>query len=224
MRESTASPRPAIEVGSAFAHDTGAVADRIAFARLRRGDGIAVRFRDLGGVANAVVALVRGDVQLAAMPYSTAIRATEEGPHVRVVLGRTIAPDDLLVARPGMASVEELRGRRVTFDDRGLDGETLVRDALDRAGVPSPQVKLTALADPSARVAELASGRTDAAVVDQLGYEQLLGRGLAVNVLARLRDVRPRSTETVWVVSQSYEKTHRVLFGRVVRGLLDGYA
>jgi ABC-type nitrate/sulfonate/bicarbonate transport system substrate-binding protein len=223
-RESTVSPRPAIAVGSAFANDAGAVADRIVFARLRRGEGISVRVRDLGGVANAVVALVRGDVQLAAMPYSTAIRATEEGAHIRVVLGRTMASDDMLVARPGIESVEELRGRRVTFDERGLDGETLVRDALDRAGVPNPDVKLSALADPSSRVAALAAGRTDAAVLDELGYEQLLGRGLAVNVLARLSDVRPRSTETVWVVSQSYEKTHRALLGRVVRGLLDGYA
>src|SRR5919202_1804572 len=173
MRESTASPRPAIEVGSAFAHDTGAVADRIAFARLRRGDGIAVRVRDLGGVANAVVALVRGDVQLAAMPYSTAIRATEEGAHVRIVLGRTMASDDMLVARPGIVAVEELRGRRVTFDERGLAGDTLVRDALARARVPSRDVKLSALAELPARVAALAAGRTDAAVLYQVGYEQL---------------------------------------------------
>jgi ABC-type nitrate/sulfonate/bicarbonate transport system substrate-binding protein len=223
-RGSTASTRPTIEVGSAFDRDAGAVADRIAFARLRRDDGIAVRVRDLGGVANAVVALVRGEVQLATMPYSTAIRATEEGAHLRVVLGQTMAPDDLLVARPAITSVEELRGRRVTFDERGLDGDTLVREALARAGLPSRDVKLGALADSTAREAALASDRTDAAVVDEVGYERLLRRGLAVNVLARLEDFRPRSTETVWVVSQSYEKTHRALVARVIRGLLDGYA
>src|SRR5207253_494587 len=109
---------------------------------LRRDDGIAVHVRDLGGVANAVVALVRGDVQLATMPYSTAIRATEEGAHLRVVLGQDMASDAMLVARPGITSAEELRGRRVIFDERGLDGETLVREALARASVPSSDVKL----------------------------------------------------------------------------------
>jgi NitT/TauT family transport system substrate-binding protein len=223
-RESTASPRPTIEAGSAFADDAAAVADRIAFARLRRDDGIAVRVRDLGGVANAVVALVRGDVQLATMPYSTATRATEEGAHLRVVLGQNMASDAMLVGRPGITSAAELRGRPVTLDERGLDSETLLRAALERDGLTISDVKLSVAADAASRAAALADGRADAAVLDMLGYEELRRRGVAVNVLARLSDVRPRSAQTVWVVSQSYEKTHRALVGRVVRGLLDGYA
>src|SRR5919199_2142367 len=145
MRESTASPRPAIEVGSAFAHDTGAVADRIAFARLRRGDGIAVRVRDLGGVANAVVALVRGDVQLAAMPYSTAIRAVGERARLHVVLGQNMASELMLVGRAGIESVDDLGGRSVAYDGPGLDGDTLVLQALGHAGVPRASVRLRAL-------------------------------------------------------------------------------
>ena len=219
----TASTRPSIDVGYGFAYSPSDVADRIAFARLRR-SGIAVRVRELGGVANAVVGLVRGEVQLAAMPYSTAIRAAEEGAHIRVVLGQNMASQAVLVARPGITSTEELRGRRVTFDERGLDGETLVRIALERAGMPATDVKLNALAEPSARAAALSSGRTDAAVLDEAGYERLLQRGLAVNVLARLSDFRPRSAQTVWAVSQSYERAHRALVARVVRGLLGGYA
>src|SRR5207244_10489372 len=103
------------------------------------------------------VALVRGDVQLATMPYSTAIRAADEGAHLRVVLGRSMASDFVLVARRGIGSVGALRGRRVVFDEPGLDGETLVRVALARAGVPSSDVKLSVLAESSARAATLAS-------------------------------------------------------------------
>jgi ABC-type nitrate/sulfonate/bicarbonate transport system substrate-binding protein len=223
-RGSTPAVRPAIKVGYAFGNDAGAVADRIAVARLRRDDGIAVHVRNLDGVANAVVALVRGDVQLATMPYSTATRATEEGAHLRVVLGQNMASEAMLVARPGITSAEELRGRPVTLDERGLDSETLVREALGRDGLKVSDVKLGVAADAASRTAALADGRADAAVLDMLGYEQLRRRGLAVNVLARLSDVRPRSAQTVWVVSRSYEKTHRALVGRVVRGLLDGYA
>src|SRR5439155_13920286 len=122
--------RPALEVGYAFGYGAGDVADRIAFARLRRQSGIAIRIRELGGVANAVVALVRGNVQLATMPYPTAIRAAEEKAHLRIILGATMAPEFLLVGRPGIHSVEELKGRRVVFDEPGLDGETLVHEAL----------------------------------------------------------------------------------------------
>ena len=216
--------RPALEVGYAFAFDAGDVADRIAFARLRRRTGIPVRIRYLGGVADAVVALVRGDVQLATMPYSTAIRAADEGAHLRVVLGADMASDFLLVARSGIDSVAALRGRRVGYDQPGLDGETLVREALTRAGLPTADVKLSALGDATARADALAAGKVDAAVLDEAGYERLLARGRSLVVLARLADFRPRSAQTVWVVSQSYERMHRAQLRRVVDGLLAGYA
>jgi ABC-type nitrate/sulfonate/bicarbonate transport system substrate-binding protein len=221
-RTHTSSPQPAVEVGYPFPYDAGDVADRLAFAGLRR-KGIAVHVRELGGVANAVVALVRGDVQLATVPYSTAIRAVDEGAHLRVVLGHDMASDSVLVARPGIGSVAALRGRRVAFDAQGLDGDTLVRVALARAHLPGAEVKLSAVADSAARAAELAAGRVDAAVLDQPDYERLRGRGLEVVVLARLGDFEPRSAASVWVVSQSWADKHPVLVGRIVRGLLDGY-
>jgi ABC-type nitrate/sulfonate/bicarbonate transport system substrate-binding protein len=180
--------------------------------------------RELGGVANVVVALVRGDVQLATVPYSTAIRAVDEGAHVRVVLGHDMASDFVLVARPGIDSVAGLRRRGIAFDAQGLDGDTLVRVALARAGVPTAEVKLSPLAESSARAAALASGRVDAAVLDEPDYERLRGRGLDVTVLARLSDFEPRSAASVWVVSQSWADKHPVLVGRIVRGLLDSYA
>lgn len=220
----TGSRRPAIKVGYAFGYDAGDVGDRIAFERLRLRSGIDVRIRDLGGVANAVVALVRGDVQLATMPYSTAIRAAEEGAHLRVVLGANMASEFILVGRDEVDSVAELRGRRIAFDAPGLDGETLVREALAEGDVPSSEVKLSALNGSTSRATALASGRVDAAVLEQVDYERLLARGEALTVLARLSDFRPRSTQTVWVVSQKYERTHRALLGRVVDGLLAGYA
>jgi ABC-type nitrate/sulfonate/bicarbonate transport system substrate-binding protein len=220
-RPRTSSPQPAVEVGYPFPYDASDVADRLAFAGLRR-KGIAVHVRELGGVANAVVALVRGDVQLATVPYSTAIRAADEGAHVRVVLGQNMASDFLLVARPGIDSVAALRGRRVAFDARGLDGDTLVRVALARAGVRSADVKLSQLAESPARATALAAGRVDAAVLDEADYERL--RGLGVVVLARLSALEPRSAASVWVVSQSWADKHPVLVGRIVRGLLDGYA
>ena len=218
------SGRPSIDVGYAFAYDSGDVADRIAFARLERRAGIAVRVRYLGGVANAVVALVRGEVQLATVPYSTAIRAVDEGAHLRVVLGANMASDFLLVARPGIDSLAALRGRHVAFDGPGLDGETLLREALPQAGVPVSDVKLTPLEDVGKREAALADRKVDAAVLDEANYAELRDRGESVTILARLSDFRPRSAQTVWVVTQSYEQTHRARLQRVVDGLLDGYS
>jgi ABC-type nitrate/sulfonate/bicarbonate transport system substrate-binding protein len=211
-------------VGYAFGADAGDVGDRIAFDRLERRSGIRVRIRELGGVANAVVAVVRGDVQLATMPYSTAIRAADEGAHLRVVLGANMASDLMLVARSGLDSVEDLRGRRVAFDAPGLDGETLVGQALGQAGMPKTAVKLSALGESAAGAAALAAGRVDAAELEEVDYERLRSRGREPTVLARLSDFRPRSTQTVWVASESYARSHRVRLRRVVDGLLEGYA
>jgi ABC-type nitrate/sulfonate/bicarbonate transport system substrate-binding protein len=213
-----------MEVGYAFGADAGDVADRIAFARLRKRSGLEFHIRDLGGVANAVVALVRGDVQLATMPYSTAIRAADEGAHLRVVLGANMASEFMLVGRGDVDSVAELRGRRVAFDARGLDGETLVRQALEHGGVPASQVRLSALEGSTSRAAALSARRVDAAVLDEVDYERLRERGESLHVLARLSDFRPRSAQTVWVVAQEYARTHRALLQRVVDGLLEGYA
>jgi ABC-type nitrate/sulfonate/bicarbonate transport system substrate-binding protein len=223
-RQGGGSRRPALQVGYAFAFDAGDLADRIAFERLRRRSGIVVRIRDLGGVGNTVVALVRGEVQLATVPYSTAIRAVDEGARLRVVLGANMASDFVLAARPGIDSVEALRGRRVAYDETGLDGETLVREALAQAGVPSSDVKLSAIGESTARAAALEAGKVDAAVLDEANFERLVGRGQRPVVLARLADFRPRSAQTVWVVSQSYERLHRAQLRRVVDGLLAGYA
>jgi ABC-type nitrate/sulfonate/bicarbonate transport system substrate-binding protein len=222
-RARTSSPQPAVEVGYPLPYDASDVADRLAFAGLRR-KGIALHVQELGGVANAVVALVRGDVQLATVPYATAIRAADEGAHLRVVLGQNMVSDAVLVARPGIDSVAALRGRRVAFDAHGLDGDTLVGVALARADVPEADVKLSTFPDSAARAAELAARRVDAAVLDEPDYERLRGRGLDVTVLARLSDFEPRSASSVWVVSQSWADAHPVLVGRIVRGLLDGYA
>jgi ABC-type nitrate/sulfonate/bicarbonate transport system substrate-binding protein len=216
--------RPALEVGYPFAYGAADVADRIAFARLRRRTGIAIRIRELGGVGNTVVALVRGEVQLATVPYSTAIRAVDEGAHVRVVLGANMASDFVLVARPGIESVAALRGRRIGYDQPGLDGETLVREALARANLPVSDVKLSPLGESRTRADALAAGKVDAAVLDEVDYERLLARGERLVALARLSAVRPRSAQTVWVVSQSYEQAHRRQLQRVVDGLLGGYA
>lgn len=221
-RSSTAPPT--VEVGYAFASGTGDVADRIAFAHLERRSRIRFRVRELGGVANAVVALLRGDVQLARMPYSTAVGAVGERAALHVVLGADMASDLVLVGRDGITDVSELRGGKIADDGPGLDGETLALLALTRAGVPRTAVRLTPFGSSPARAAALAAGRVDAATLDYAAYESLLERDPGLGVLARLDAVRPRSAETVWVVSTSYEQTHRVLVRRIVRGLLDGYA
>jgi ABC-type nitrate/sulfonate/bicarbonate transport system substrate-binding protein len=212
-----------VDIGYAFGSDVGDVGDRIALARVRRRTGIEFRIRELGGVANAVVALVRGDVQLATMPYATAVRAADEGAHLHVVLGANMTSELVLVGRGDIRSGAGLRGRRVAVEALDVDGEALVRRALARGGVPLSEVTLTALGKSAARADALASGRVDAAVLEEVDYVRLRVRGKRPNVLARFRDLRPRSTETVWVVSQVYERTHRALLQRVVDGLLDGY-
>jgi ABC-type nitrate/sulfonate/bicarbonate transport system substrate-binding protein len=215
--------RPRVDVGYAFAYDAGDVGDQVAFARLRRRTAIEFRIRELGSVANAVVALVRGEVQLATVPYATAVRAAEEGAHLRVVLGANMSSELVLVGGGDVASVAELRRRRVAVEALGVDGEALVRRALARAGLSRSQVTLTALDKSAARADALAAGRVDAAVLEELDYVRLRVRHEPVSVLASFADLRPRSTETVWVVSQAYERTHRVLLQRIVDGLLDGY-
>jgi ABC-type nitrate/sulfonate/bicarbonate transport system substrate-binding protein len=222
-KSSRGKPRTVVDVGYAFGFDSGDVGDRVAFSRLERGSRLSFRFKDLGGAPNAVVALVRGDVQLATMPYSTAIRAITAGAKVRAVVGQNIESEFLLVGGPGIRNVAALRGRRVAFDKPGLDGETLVNETLGKAKVPRSAVELSALGESTSRAAALSSGRIDAAVLENVDYLRLRQTKPGITILSRLSDFRPRSAQTVWVVAERYEQKHPALVQQLVDGLLDGY-
>lgn len=137
-----------------------------------------------------VAALVAGELD-----YSTVSgivsSASIQGLPVKTVMGWLDKPLHMLIARPGMKTLADLKGKRIAVSGLNSVPHVAVREALAQAGMnPDKDVTFVALGGSSERVIALAAGSADASPVDlayiqkseQMGFVNLLYLGDAVNI------------------------------------------
>lgn len=114
----------------------------------------------------ALQALVTGDVGYTTALGST-MRAGIRGLPLRVVMTICEKPLFALMARPGINSVEELRGKILGISSFGASSDTLGRAVLRRHNLnPNQDVTILALGGGTTRVAAIKSGAVDAALIE----------------------------------------------------------
>jgi ABC-type nitrate/sulfonate/bicarbonate transport system substrate-binding protein len=85
---------------------------------------------------------------------------------VRVVMTIADKPLFALMARPGISSVEELKGKLLGVSSFGASTDTYARALLRRYKlVPNQDVKILALGGGTARIAAMETGAIDAALI-----------------------------------------------------------
>jgi NitT/TauT family transport system substrate-binding protein len=137
-----------------------------------------------------VAALVAGELD-----YSTVSgivsSASIQGLPVKTVMGWLDKPLHMLIARPGIKTLADLKGKRIAVSGLNSVPHIAVREALAQAGMnPDKDVTFVALGGSSERVSALAAGSADASPVDlayiqkseQMGFVDLLYLGEAVNI------------------------------------------
>jgi ABC-type nitrate/sulfonate/bicarbonate transport system substrate-binding protein len=114
----------------------------------------------------ALQALIAGDVGYTTALGST-MRAGVRGLPLRVVMTIADKPLFALMARPGINSVEELKGKLVGISSFGASSDTLARAVLRRYKLdPNRDVKILALGGGTNRIAAMKSGAVDAALIE----------------------------------------------------------
>jgi ABC-type nitrate/sulfonate/bicarbonate transport system substrate-binding protein len=114
----------------------------------------------------AMQALIAGDVGYTTALGST-LRAAYRNVPVRVVMTIADKPLFALIARPGINSVEELKGRLLGVSSFGASTDTYARALLRRFKlVPNQDVKILALGGGTARIAAMETGAVDAALIE----------------------------------------------------------
>ena len=114
----------------------------------------------------ALQALVAGDVGYTTALGST-MRSAIRGLPLRVVMTITDKPLFALIARPGINSVEGLKGKLLGISSFGASSDTLARAVLRRYKLdPSKDVKILALGGGTNRVAAMKTGAIDAALIE----------------------------------------------------------
>jgi ABC-type nitrate/sulfonate/bicarbonate transport system substrate-binding protein len=213
-----------LNVGYGWGADVGDTGDSLAFRALERDEGLKVQVRDMGGEAEAIVGLTRGDVQLAQLGYNDALNAIAAGADVRALMASNMAPEFLFVGRPGVEKPADLRGKRVAHSGAGAEGETLLDHTLRKGGLTQSDVKVSAMDDSVARAAALAGNRLDAAMLEVPDYERLRASDPGYRVLSRMTEIQPPVPHNLWIVDREWADQHRDELERIVAGLMDGYA
>ncbi len=114
----------------------------------------------------AMQALIAGDVGYTTALGST-IRAALRNLPLRVVMTIADKPLFALIARPGISSVEELRGKLLGISSFGASTDTYARALLRRAKLaPNQDVKIIALGGGMNRIAAMEAGAIDAALIE----------------------------------------------------------
>ena len=114
----------------------------------------------------ALQALIAGDVGYTTALGST-MRAGVRGLPLRVVMTIADKPLFALMARPGINSVEELKGKLVGISSFGASSDTLARAVLRRYKLdPNRDVKILALGGGTNRIAAMKTGAVDAALIE----------------------------------------------------------
>jgi NitT/TauT family transport system substrate-binding protein len=144
--------------------------------------------------------VIRTGIQVAALlagelDYSTVSgivsSASIQGLPVKTVMGWIDRPLHMLIARPGIKTLADLKGKRIAVSNLNSVPHVAVREALIQAGMnPDKDVTFLALGGSSERVTALAAGSADASPVDlayiqkseQMGFTDLLYLGDAVNI------------------------------------------
>jgi NitT/TauT family transport system substrate-binding protein len=137
-----------------------------------------------------VAALIAGELD-----YSTVSgivsSASIQGLPVKTVMGWLDRPLHMLIARSGIKTLADLKGRRIAVSGFNSVPHLAVREALVQAGMnPDKDVTFVALGGSSERVTALAAGSADASPVDlayiqkteQMGFVDVLYLGDAVNI------------------------------------------
>jgi ABC-type nitrate/sulfonate/bicarbonate transport system substrate-binding protein len=125
----------------------------------------------------AMQALIAGDVGYTTALGST-IRAALRNVPLRVVMTIADKPLFSLIARPGIHSVEELRGKLLGISSFGASTDTYARALLRRYQLtPNQDVKILALGGGTNRIAAMESGAIDAALIEARYNVMLERRG-----------------------------------------------
>ena len=111
------------------------------------------------------------------------IRAAAKGLAVKVVMGWWDRPLHILVGRPGLKDIKDLKHKRVAVSSIGSTPYVMVKEALKSAGMdPDHDVIFMAMGGSSARLSALQSGTVDATPLDLAFLENTDKLGLS-NIL-----------------------------------------
>lgn len=175
-----------------------------------------------GGVATP--ALLSGSVDVSTSSAS-AVSAAIRGAHIKIIY--TMAdrlPDQLWASRPGLNTLQDLKGLPVGIASRGDSYEIALRSALDQAGLPQDWIGYTPLGfGARPRLAVLISGSMPAAMLTPTDFGTALTDGSLKNSHLMIDFVKAlRLPYTGAAVSDQLLKSNPTMIEGFLRATIKG--
>ncbi|WP_176245131.1 ABC transporter substrate-binding protein [Oceanibacterium hippocampi] len=136
---------------------------------------------------------------------AAALAAYAEGHDIKIVSANVMTLADLFwVSMPdsGIKSIQDLRGKKVSYTKPRSTSETVLKAAIAAAGIPEGEIELVSLGKIGAGLAALERGDVQAALILEPLYSGRLGKYQIAFDLSNL----PRMTQTVGVTTAEFAK------------------
>jgi NitT/TauT family transport system substrate-binding protein len=147
--------------------------------------GLDAEIVNIRGAAINVASLMAGEIQMAVAAGTVAVTAAARG--APIVIVATMGPTKYnLVARPSIASVQELNGKIIGVGGYGSGDYFVLRRLLPKLGlIPDKNVTILPIGSTSSydRINVMLAGKVDAVVAIKANIERIKARGAALNVL-----------------------------------------
>jgi NitT/TauT family transport system substrate-binding protein len=143
-------------------------------------EGLEVESVLTGSTGGGVAALEAGRVDVASNCPDYVVAAVERGAGLVVVGGVVHRPVSAIVARPGMTSLADLRGRRVALTEPVGGVSSLLKAVLRRHGLQASDYTAVIIGGTPAQADALRQGAVDAAMLTHPFEARLLAEGYSL--------------------------------------------
>ena len=135
----------------------------------------------------SISALASGSIDYT-MVFSAVVRAAMRGVPVRVVATFIDSPTYVIIARPGIQSFKDFKGRSLAIGSFGSSADVVAQLITKHFGLdPKTDIKLIALGSDGARLAAMSQGVVDGAVVAPPSDSE--GKKLGFNAIVRANEI-----------------------------------
>ncbi|MBX5490587.1 MAG: ABC transporter substrate-binding protein [Chloroflexi bacterium] len=159
------------------------------------------------GTNESISALLGGSVEILAGTTDAAITAISKGANLKVLANYHIVTPYDLVGRPEIASVQDLRGKKVGASSLKSGSGTIARFMLLQHGLRDTDYELTQVGGNTQRYAALQSGGISATLLsDPVNFQARLD---GFRILQTFADVLPEYSLNVWMIRGDWADSPR---------------
>jgi len=172
------------------------------------------------GGSTAILALVSGDVPITQVSGPGLISSALAGSEAVFIAGGMTSLNYVLMGKPGVKSIEQLKGGSVAISRFGSATDTIARFALKKVGLtPGKDVTIVQVGTGPDRLAAALTGRVTAAVINPPSSYQAEEKGMAV--LADVAKMGLIFQHTAPAATRKYIREHHDLVRRYVKGHVE---